>query len=317
VIEWENAILAAKDRPAKMLGSLSEEFNKIDFEIETIFLFDPGIIDGAKLKSDIDLYLVSKLAEPSSVRIKLEHTNGRHYYEIKNYGASIATGEIVVFLDSDVIPLTYWFKNLLEPFSKYPDCDVVAGASHIESNGLIGGAFSLGWFFPTYYEVKPAKYTSHFFANNVAFRRSFFLKNPFPRLENGATRGACVSLAQHLNSLGIPIYFQADAKVLHPAPNGLNHFIVRGLAEGRDHAIRYFGKTKIKQVRGALTKIKEIFTRALKVGAKGIRYGRALHISYFSIPILMMIMFAYYSLVAFGFCLVLLAPNFFRSAWRI
>jgi hypothetical protein len=161
------------------------------------------------------------------------------YYELKNRGAAEAAGDIVVFLDSDAIPEPGWLESLLAPFAD-PDIQVVAGHAYIQPDSLYSKAFALWWFFPLRAEPEPLEPTTHFFANNVAFRRATLLAHPFPSVD-GTSRGACVALAATLGRAGIPIWKTTRAQVAHPAPRGFHHFATRALAQGRDRIARERG----------------------------------------------------------------------------
>lgn len=157
------------------------------------------------------------------------------YYQLKNLGADEAKGEIILFLDSDVLPDPNWLSELLECFAA-PEIQVVCGASYLESRSLIEKTLALTWFFPLKPETDGMQPIDHFFANNLAFRRAVILENPFPDL-SGTSRGSCIELAGSLRSKGIPIHQNLAARVCHPAPRSLLHVFRRAVAEGRDRLL--------------------------------------------------------------------------------
>jgi hypothetical protein len=161
------------------------------------------------------------------------------YYELKNHGASEATGGILVFLDSDAVPEPGWLEALLAPFAD-PAVDVVAGQTYIQPDSLYAKAFALWWFFPLRAPAGPLRPVRHFFANNVAFRRSIFRAHPFAPVQ-GTSRGACLELAIALQNAGITIWSAPAARVAHPPPRGWRHFVLRALAQGRDRLPRERG----------------------------------------------------------------------------
>lgn len=59
--------------------------------------------------------------------VKTLAMKGEHYYELKNIGADLATGEIVAFTDSDVRPKPTWLSAIVEAI--HAGADVVAGPS--------------------------------------------------------------------------------------------------------------------------------------------------------------------------------------------
>jgi hypothetical protein len=161
------------------------------------------------------------------------------YYDLRNRGAQAALGDILVFLDSDVIPDAGWFEALLAPLTD-PTVRVVAGHAYIDPDRLASKSIALAWFFPLRAAAAPPAPVTHFFANNVAFRRDTFLAHPFAPLAD-TSRGACVTLAEELGRAGITIWKTTAAQVSHPAPLGGRHFALRALAQGRDRVARERG----------------------------------------------------------------------------
>ena len=162
-------------------------------------------------------------------------TPGLGYCELKNEGAKRASGDIVVFLDSDVIPEPDWLDQLVRSFLD-PGVQVVGGTSYIEPVSLYTRAFALTWFFPLRTPDGPLQTTPYFVANNVAGRREFLARYPFP--DDPRFRGQGSTLADTLAAEGIPIYENPNARVSHPPPNGVSHFVHRALCEGHDLIIK-------------------------------------------------------------------------------
>ena len=161
---------------------------------------------------------------------------GGGYYKNKDFGAQRAHGDLIIFLDSDVIPEPGWLEQILLPFDD-PAIRLVTGCAHIEPNGLIGKTFALTWFFPLRNDATLLTTVTSFFANNLAMRRSLYDKYPFPDLP-GTSRGSCLILAETLADDNVALYKAPSARVRHPAPNGFKHFVFRGLAQGRDRLFR-------------------------------------------------------------------------------
>jgi hypothetical protein len=141
---------------------------------------------------------------------------GKRYYEQKNAGAELARGEILIFLDSDVVPDAGWLDGLLGALDD-PNVDFVGGDAYR---------------FPTRHPSRGVYRRQQFYANNLAVRRKVFLANPFPAAT--AYRGQCAQLAKSMSRKGIPVYRQGDAAVSHPPPRGARTFVVRALCQGHD-----------------------------------------------------------------------------------
>jgi hypothetical protein len=242
VIEWENVLLAGNSRAKQMLAQVIEQANRLPncHEILISATSDqPALARRPNtLRDAIDWQL---LIHP-----------GQHYYELKNLGALQASGDLIAFVDSDVLPEDNWLEQLLAPLDE-PSTQVCCGRAHIDTTNLYTKAFALFWFFPVRQRSRVQTgaplvthcwpTTDHFFANNIAFRRSTALAYPFPA-SKATSRGACLELSQQLHKAGIPIRLNSQAWVAHPPPQPGEHFVHRALAQGRDRYLRSSGLSR-------------------------------------------------------------------------
>jgi len=231
LIEWENVLLSGNSRANIMLSRVIEQANKIEECIELIIsanTHQPSLLHRPRnLQPQINWKL---LINPEC-----------HYYELKNKAASVAKGEIIIFVDSDVIPDSQWLTNILQGFED-PSVMVSCGKAWIDHDSLYSKAFALFWFFPLKDKIglieKPKlQKVNHFFANNVAFNKDLFLKYGFISDEK-ASRGGCLFLAEKLMEDNIDIIMCEEALVAHPPPQPGAHFVMRALAQGRDKILR-------------------------------------------------------------------------------
>jgi hypothetical protein len=242
VIEWENAKLSDLRRAERMLARLGAQMGEAartrGLTAELIVLYDSDAIDpavpGAAVASQIDA-----AAWPGTIRIV--PAPGRRYYEQKNKGARLASGDIVVFLDSDVVPEVGWLEGLLAALDD-PEVAVVGGETYHATDTFHDKLFAAFWTFPTRRPPRGLYRYRHFYANNLAVRREIFLANPFPAAP--AFRGQCSALARSLRGQGIPIHRQGDSCVSHPPPNGARAFFVRALCQGHD-AVYWKGQGRL------------------------------------------------------------------------
>lgn len=249
IIEWENVRLSEIGRAKTMLRNLVEQIHQLRTavpgtgdhpflvgrsprQVEVVVLYNDEEIDGQAVESIVTT-LVPR--DSSDFELRIVPASGLHYYELKNFGARMAQGDLVVFLDSDVIPQPNWLANLVGSFAD-PEIQVVGGESYIDSEDLVGKTFALFWFFDRRSTVGGLFKKQHFWANNVAFRKETLLRHPFPEMGGGVNRGSCSELARILNREGIEIHRHSGAQVSHPAPNGFRHIVTRAIAEGRDRA---------------------------------------------------------------------------------
>lgn len=160
--------------------------------------------------------------------------SGTGYYEAKMLGAKLATGDIVVYCDSDCIYETNWLSNLLIPFTQSDQIQIIAGETTTRGKGAYGTAMALTYIFPQYSGQKTLEATSQYFLNNVAFRREFLLQHPIPS-QLALYRGNCVIHAHSLRRSGYTIWRQPQARATHAPPSGLSHFFWRFLLIGHDY----------------------------------------------------------------------------------
>jgi hypothetical protein len=242
IVEWENARLAEARRSLLMLEALARQLEEDAAEaatarpVEILILHNPAAVDGRAIEA-----MLARVRPPGGwpATLRLLASGERGYYEQKNFGAAGSTGEIVLFLDSDVVPEPGWLGRLLAALEEDPERGVVCGSTHVEPEGFYARAMALFWLFPL---RRPEhedglEEVQSFYANNVAFRRAVIAGNPFPE-GLPLFRGQCVLLARSLRDRGVPILRHAGARVAHPPPDGLAHFVNRAMSDGHDEAVR-------------------------------------------------------------------------------
>jgi hypothetical protein len=232
VIEWENAKLSDLGRAERMLTALGEQMAEVSakrhLNAELLVLYDSDAVDPVVPRTAVEAH-IDAAAWPG--RIQLVPAPGQRYYEQKNKGASLAAGEIVIFLDSDVVPDAGWLEGLLAALDD-PGVGIVGGETYHATDTLHDKLFAAFWTFPTRQPSRGVYRYKHFYANNLAVRRELFLAHPFP--DAPAYRGQCAALAKSLMRQGIPIYRQGASTVSHPPPEGVRTFFVRALCQGYD-----------------------------------------------------------------------------------
>lgn len=252
IIEWENVQLAEMHRCQEMLRQLRKQVHALRSAalavdersertflqrfaepVEVLVLYDDEEVEQREVEAII--HPIIPRGDPH-IDLRPLPASGNEYYDQKNFGAQQARGDFVVFLDSDVIPEDGWLETLLGTFSD-PAVEIVSGNAYIDPYSTYSKAFALTWFFPLRTEDGPPFRTREFFANNLAFRRETLLKFPFPAMPPGMTRGACTALARTLEEKQVGVYRNPAARVSHPPPVGVQNFIIRALAEGRDDAL--------------------------------------------------------------------------------
>jgi glycosyltransferase involved in cell wall biosynthesis len=153
------------------------------------------------------------------------------YYEAKMAAVGHATGDVVVFCDSDCAYEPQWLARLLAPFAER-GASVVAGETTTPAPGVYGAANALTYIFPRYSGRRDLYAGDSYFCNNVAFRRDLLERHPLPSRDD-VFRGSCVSHARTLLADGVTIWRQPRARALHALP-GPRHFAPRYLLLGHE-----------------------------------------------------------------------------------
>ncbi|MBF2025979.1 MAG: glycosyltransferase [Oscillatoriales cyanobacterium C42_A2020_001] len=224
VLETENLANADLDGLVNSLASLVNQ-DVSPTAANEVLLIDSGDAPPELLGQLCDRYPWIKIhpAPPST-----------GYYKAKMLGASLATGEIVVYADSDCMYESHWLRTILETFTVSEQIQVVAGETTTRGQGPYGTAMALTYIFPQYSGKTELTQTSQYFLNNVAFRREFLLQNPIPA-ELPLYRGNCVVHVENLKRNGYAIWLNPTARATHAPPDGLSHFFWRFLLIGHDY----------------------------------------------------------------------------------
>lgn len=236
VVEWENVARVDVSRTRSMLNILSQqlaaELQKRDATAELLILFDSDKFDEASVRAIVTEEWVSLIG---MVDLKVIPAPGLSYYQLKNEGARHARGDIVVFIDSDVIPQDNWLRNILQPFAD-PDTGVTQGASYVSPRSLFSKSIAIAWLFPIKRRDGSLIDKNDVNANNCAFRRSVFLECEFP--DETTWRGQCTTQRLKHIAMGVGIRWCDQARTIHPFPGGLKNTLARALYNGHDYATK-------------------------------------------------------------------------------
>lgn len=316
VLEWENVFLADDERCFLMLRKLARQLEEVCRSSELIVLFNPEQMDRDRLEEVLSKYFEQESLGRSTA-LRIEESKGSHYYTLKNEGVAYACGEIIVFVDSDIVPEGNWLKELTAPFFDHPEINVLAGHTYLSHDTLVEKSFALGWLFPLRND-QDSLHTSRarFFANNVAFRRKVISEHPFPDLPAGVTRGACYLLAKTLVSSGITIWTNTAARVVHPPPSCFQHYMVRALAEGRDDVLGGSrpARTRLSSLRRSCRRTRKKITASwCKIKSQRGRVALAI----WQTPGAYIVMTCFYLITFFGSFAAILFPTYAKTHWRI
>lgn len=232
VVEWENALLSEVARAEEMFRRLQlqtiEAARNHNAQFELMLIYDSDAIDRT-VPAKVVAECIDAETWPGS--IKLIAAPGLSYYDQKNFGARQTDADIVIFVDSDVVPDPNWLRHILEAM-RDPSVQVVSGETYLSTDTYLDRIFAAFWLFDIKKPARGVYEAKNFYANNVAFRGDVIRKFSFPQADT--YRGQCTMLAKQLRSADIRLHRAGSAMVSHPAPTGWSHFISRAVCHGHD-----------------------------------------------------------------------------------
>ncbi|MCH7663732.1 MAG: glycosyltransferase [Chloroflexi bacterium] len=256
IVDWENVLLGELSRSIEMLHQIgiqadqlrnihpstsaekyAEFLSQVKFPIELLMLYDEEEIDASEIENIVEGELSSEI---NNINVRIIGTPGYKYYQLKNYGATYTNADLIIFLDSDVIPQAHWLVQMLKHF-KHDQVQIVSGYTHIDPINLYSKIYSITTLYDLPTEPAAFSETDYFFGDNIAFRKSVFSQYPFPNV--GKARISSHMHVEFLNSNGIPVHRNTAAITVHPAPF-YKKFLSRALYQGKDDRLQ-----KIYQVR--------------------------------------------------------------------
>ncbi|ERT04737.1 glycosyl transferase 2 family protein [Lyngbya aestuarii BL J] len=198
------------------------------------------IIDGGNAPPEIIEQLSAKYPW-----ITVKSEPGIGYHEAKLLGAELATGEIVIYMDSDCEYEPQWLTSILTTLSQNPDVEVIGGETSTPIRNPYELAVAIHYFFPRLTKQEEPYISNHYYLNGVAFRREFLLQTPFPT--NLPTyRGNCILHIYYLCKLkGKQVWQHPQARATHEPPTP-SFIFWRYLLKGRDKTLRELIRPRLK-----------------------------------------------------------------------
>lgn len=240
IVEWDNARLSEVDRAREMLVRVGEQVAEVarstNATFDLLLIYDPEEVPRETPETVVRNSLD---AARWPGRIDLVEVHGLAYYDQKNYGVQQTDADVILFVDSDVIPDEGWLPRLMDAM-KDPKVQVVSGETYLTTESFIDRVFAGFWLFETKKPSTGLYEARNFYANNVAIRGDLIRANPFPTMES--YRGQCAALARSLKSKGVTLFRDGRARVSHPPPEGVSHFVNRAICHGHD--IMVLGRQK-------------------------------------------------------------------------
>ena len=330
ILEWDNIRLSEMDRSRAMVEGLALQVGQLRKNAASLVSTENGNFL-TRFQQPVDLLItynnqhidekvvkqvISEIIplQGGGLEVGFLGAPGLNYYQLKNLGAQHVESELIVFVDCDTIPDKDWLINLISPFAE-SHVEVVGGIQYIEPRSIYTKTFALTWLFPLRSEDKEVIPFPRFWAGNVAFRKETFSRFPFPEYQDMG-RGACRLLATTLLKNGVSIYRSTGAQFNHPAPNGLRHFIMRGISHGRDRLLIVKRTTGAKPV--TLWQSCAFFARNVgRTMKRVIRDRSRVGLSIFDLPIAMTIGGFYYFLFFAGELMTHFKPAYMTNRFKL
>jgi hypothetical protein len=226
VVEWANLTTIEIAQARERLTVLRDQLALYPGKLELIFAFPADDATEAQVRRLVE--------ELELAHVLYARSDKPHYYQLKNAGALRASGELVVFVDCDVFVEPRWLESLVRPFAD-PAVEVVCGATHLGPlTSFWARCVALCWIYDPRSDDNGLIAVRRFWSHSVAFRRTTFLRHPFP--DEPRYRGADATLAEALLAQGIGIWRAGGARTIHPPPAGLGAFLARAVHAGTSYA---------------------------------------------------------------------------------
>lgn len=324
IVEWANTTYNGLPRFFGFLDILKRqwtEMNSADFPVD---LDDASRELLQKIHPVAELLIVSGETISSALVGEIERycqpvftpavhvSSGLEYYALKNYGAGLASGDLLCFLDSDIYPDPGWLHYLLGSFAQ-DQIGAVAGVPYVAPIDLFSRAFALGWTYPLPEKPGGLSIPTKFYANNLVLRAEVFCQAGFPELQR-RTRGAGSLLGERLARLGYPVWLNSKALVDHPAPSGWQHLAVRALAHGRDRYMKY---SEERNWEGLIHSQEIAGSRLLRALKNTSTHWRRVGLGRLEVIPATAIMLCYYTLFSLGGLLTHLSPKIMGRHFRL
>ncbi|TVR84843.1 MAG: glycosyltransferase [Rhodospirillales bacterium] len=148
----------------------------------------------------------------------------------RNRGAEAATGEVVVFTDSDCEPTPDWLSQMLAPFEN-PAVSAVKGAYRTRQTALVA-RFAQAEFEERYRMLERSQTVDVVFSYSAAFRTTVFREaggfdSRFPVADNEDT-----DLSYRIVEAGHRAVFNPNALIYHRHPDTLRRYLRKKVSRG-------------------------------------------------------------------------------------
>ncbi len=295
VVEMENAKAIDEDEVGVSFTALAREIERATADDqyakpELIIVHSGPNTDTPLLQQRIG-ELVPQLG--TVAKLVFSACTGGRYYEVKNRGAGLATGDVVIFADSDTTVEPGWLSTLLKPLED-PNTTAVSGYTYLDYDDFASRTFALLWFFPLRDGDQRFASRRAMNANNCAFRRKWLVNHPYPA--NNGFKVSCTLLTSQLQASGDD-FVRVDARAGHYPPRGWRFFFWRALVTGRDADRKFVALESPSRAGRLLKATRRWFSTSWRVGKRFITHAPQTGMPIWQIPFALIVGLVFSTLV--------------------
>ncbi|TPM37860.1 glycosyltransferase [Mesorhizobium sp. B2-3-4] len=298
VVEMENASSIDEDEIGISLTALAREIERTTtvghYPRPQVVVVHSGQDTDTRLLQQRILELVPLLATTATMLFNA--CPGGRYYQLKNAGAALADGDVVIYCDSDTVTEDGWLSALLKPMED-PKTIAVSGYTYLGHDDFASRTFALLWFFPLRDGDQRFASRRAMNANNCAFRRSWLASHPYPA-SNGF-KVSCTLLTSQLRESGHD-FVRVNARASHYPPRGWRFFFWRALVTGRDADRKYVALESASRPRRVLKALRRWFSMSRRVSGRILAHASQLGMPVWQIPFALLVGLSFCTLVFFG-----------------
>lgn len=289
IFESANLDRAGFDRLEESVRTLD---GHLGAAVEVLFM-DDEITDPARLDALVNRSLPRSRA--SGVDVRRIGAPGANYYLLKAIGAEQARGEVLVFLDSDVIYPTDVVGRLAE--AVLPE-DVGAACAATSVGPLVdfwSRSTYLWWNFTLIEDTPRIVDVGNYFANSFAMRAEVLRQVPMSS-EVHSHRHECVFHSARLREAGYRVTRDTGLVSWHEPPS---HLLRRTLEHGGDRHLRRF--VEGRDAHPLLVTVAWQYLADVRRIGRRLRQGRrSAGLPWWQVPACVVAGMAYFALVAIG-----------------
>lgn len=183
--------------------TLEQSFNEISSQARVLESYELILVDCTK--TDRIKHILTHF--PS---IRHVPKPGAGYVESKNYGFTVSTGSIIVFVDCDCVLQQGWFDRVKNAFAQ-DNIDILTGYTHYPLRDTMCKVLTVLDFNPS----RRFQPTRTFIANSVAVKREVLERHPFPEGLPNITAASNSILAWRWHYHGNRMYFDPQMEAIH------------------------------------------------------------------------------------------------------